>query len=109
MSRRTSAQMQSAAAGTGNGTELDVAGLATAVVQLSGTFSATITFEATVNGADWIAVPFTNINSAASATTATAAGLYRASVAGLSRVRARISAYTSGNVTAVGLAIEESI
>ena len=97
--------LQSAAAATANGAVINVAGMSTCGVQVTGTFSATVTFEATINGADWVAIPFTNIASGASATTATAAGLYRTTVSGLVGLRARISTYGSGNVTADALAI----
>ena len=94
--------MQDSAVATGNGTELTVAGHSVAVLQASGTFEATITFEAAVDGGNWIAVQATNLTSGTAATTATAAGLYRITVAGLRVLRARISEYTSGSVIVVG-------
>jgi len=92
--------MQDAAGATADGTEVDVAGSEAICIQLSGTFSATVTFEATVDNTNWIAVQATDLNAGTAATTATAAGLYRIDTKGLSQVRARISAYTSGSVTA---------
>jgi len=96
-------RLQDAAAATGNGVELDVAGCPTASLQVSGTFSATVTFEGTVDGANWIAIQMTNLNAGTASTTATAAGLFAGNVAGLLKIRARISAYTSGNVTVDGI------
>lgn len=94
--------MQNAATATGNGTTLSVVGYGTAVVQVTGTFSATITFEGTADGTNWHAISATQIGAATIATTATTTGIYRLSVAGLSSIRARISSYSSGSVTAVG-------
>lgn len=102
--------MQNAAAATGNGVEVVCVGaengaMSAITMQLSGTFAATVTFEATVNGSNWIAVAVTNLNDGVVATTATAAGLYRLTCLGLAQVRARVSAYTSGNVTVTGIAV----
>lgn len=103
-------KMQDAAVAIGNGTAMvctDEAngGYAVLVVQLVITNTATVTFEATVDGTNWISVLFENITTGASASTATASGLYRATVLGLSQVRARVSAWTSGTVTALGLLV----
>ena len=94
--------MQSAATATGNGTSLPLRDKATGLVQVTGTFSATITWEATLNGDDWVAIQATPLATGTAATTATATGLYRITAAGLRAVRARISAYVSGKVTVVG-------
>lgn len=102
--------MQAGAAATGDGTAMvctspTMGGYAVAAIQLSGTFTATVTFEGTVDGSNWIAMLFENITTGASATTASATGIYRATVLGLLQVRARVSAYTNGNVTATGLMV----
>ena len=96
--------MQSAATGTGNGITIDVTELGTLVFQLSGTFVGTVTFEATVDNVNWVAVQVKNRNTGKLSTTATAPGLYSLSIAGLNVARARVSAYTSGNVTVHGYA-----
>jgi hypothetical protein len=100
-------KMQDAATGTGNGTAMTCTapgngGWAVLVIQLVISNTATVTFEATVDGSNWIAILFENLNSGASATTATASGLYRATVLGLTQVRARVSSYSSGTITALG-------
>lgn len=59
----------------------------------------TITFEATVDESTWVAVAARNVNSGAWSTTTTTAGIYVVPCAGYRRVRARVSAYTSGTVT----------
>lgn len=96
--------MQNAATATGNGTVLAVTGYGTSTVQVTGTFSATITFEGTTDGSNWHALSATQIGTTTIATTATTTGVYRLSVSGLTQIRARISAYTSGSVTAIGRA-----
>ena len=102
--------MQSAAVATGNGTALSVTssadgGFVLATIQIEGITTATITFEGTIDGTNWVAIQFTNLNSGSDATTATADGLYRATVAGLSQVRARISAWTSGTINVYGILV----
>lgn len=98
-----STTMQSAATGTGNGTNLNVQGYASATVQISGTFSATITFEISTDDSVWTAIPARPVGTgAAVSTTATAAGVFCFNTAGFKSLRARISTYASGSVTAVG-------
>ena len=97
--------MQSAAVATGNGTVVDVAGFATLCIQLSGTMTnLVVTFEATADGTNWVAVQVVNANTGGLSTTATAAGLYVMPCAGFSQVRARVSTWVAGDVTAVGMA-----
>lgn len=101
--------MQSAAVATGNGTVLPCTNASdgartTATVQITGIITATVTFEAQIDGT-YVAIQFTNLNSGAVATTATADGIYRATILGLSDMRARISAWTSGTITITGVAV----
>lgn len=96
--------LQNAAVAVGNGTVLTVTGYGTAVVQVTGTFVATITFEGTVDGTNYQAISATQMGAAVVATTATAPGIYRMSPGGLTNIRARISAFTSGSITVVGRA-----
>jgi len=98
----TSTTMQNAAAATGNGTTLNVSGYAVAIVQVTGTFSATITFEASTDDATWTAILAHSIGTGGLSSTATAVGDYRISTSGYKSIRARISTYVSGNVTAKG-------
>jgi hypothetical protein len=94
--------LQNAATATGNGAWLPVRQSSTpngAVAQVTGTFSATITWEATINGTDWVAVLGTNLSTGTQASTATAAGIYTFSIPRAEHFRARISAYSSGSVT----------
>jgi hypothetical protein len=94
--------MQNAATATGNGTVLTTTGYGTAVVQVTGTFVGTITFEGSVDGTNYHAISATQMGTTTIATTATTTGIYRTSVSGLTNIRARVSAYTSGSITAVG-------
>jgi len=93
--------MQTAAAATGNGISLDMNGFNIALFHVRGTFSATITWEATIDGTNWDVWPAKN-SAGVEATTATATGLYRMDPFAASAIRARISSYTSGSVTVVG-------
>lgn len=65
-------------------------------IQVSGPFVGTLTFEATTNGRDWVAVEVTNLASGVAATTTTAAGIFTVSNQGIVGVRARATAWTSG-------------
>lgn len=69
-------------------------------IQVAGTFSATVQFEGTVNGATWTAVTGTPVGGGAAVSSTTATGAWRLSTAGMQSVRARVSAYTSGGANA---------
>ena len=92
-------RVQDAAAATGDGLEVSVTNYGGVAVEISGTFSGTVTFEASGNGDAWFAVSGTNRTSGTAANTATAPGLYVVKIPGCHRFRARVSAYTSGNIT----------
>lgn len=77
---------------------LNMPGVGSVAFQVTGTFTATITFEASVDGTNYVAVPATNLVSGAKATTATAAGIYLVHAPGVRYTRARVSAYTDGAV-----------
>lgn len=71
--------------------------------QITGTFTATVTFEGTVDGATWVAVAVVPVGGTRTlATTATAPGLWQMNTAGLVSVRARCSAFTSGTIVVTG-------
>jgi hypothetical protein len=89
--------------------ELVLGGAAGFVVDLRGTFSATVTFQGTINGTDWFTIavlPAGGSVNVASVTTATAAGAWAGSATGVLRVRAIATAYTSGTVTVVIRAVQ---
>lgn len=73
-------------------------------VDLRGTFVATITFQATIDGTNWFTVAVLPAGSAANiatVTTAAAAGAWMGNANGCVQVRAIATAYTSGSVTVV--------
>jgi len=71
--------------------------------QITGTFSGTVTFEGTVDGTNWVATAVIPVGSTRTlTTTATAAGIWVQSTVGLTAVRARCSAYTSGTIVVTG-------
>ena len=89
-------------------------------IQITGTFIATVQFEATSDGGTWVALSAGDVAGTATATSATAAGIWQFSSTGLLSVRARLSSYTSGAVnvalygagggpTAVNAAVLEAI
>lgn len=67
-------------------------------VQLTGTFTATVTFEVSNDGTNWVEVKLTTPGGAAAATTATTTGIYCGPIGGHFKFRARCSAYTSGTI-----------
>jgi hypothetical protein len=75
---------------------LSVGGFGGIAIQIQGTFTGTITFEATVQGQDFTAFRVTPVASSTQVTTATAPGLWTASTVGFLAVRARMSLYTDG-------------
>lgn len=98
----TATVMQNAVSASANGSTLDVAGYSIAVIEVTGTFVATVTFEASNDDTVWHAVSATNIGNTAIASTTTTTGLFRLSVGGFKSIRARVT-WTSGtSVTAKG-------
>jgi hypothetical protein len=81
-------------------------GYTSLAVQVKGIVTATINWEATIDGANYVAVPVTNINSGSAATTATADGLYRVTCTGITNLRARTSSWTSGTIDVAGWLVQ---
>lgn len=77
----------------------------TVAVQVTGTFTATLTFQSTFDGSTWVSHTVTTAPVAASigtqVTTATAAGKWYANVSGVRKFRVIATAYTSGTATVV--------
>lgn len=99
--------MQNAAVAAGNGnlapcTSAALGAMTTLTMQITGISGDTITFEATIDGTNFVALQATNLNTGSAATTATANGLYRIVCAGLTSVRARISTFSAGTITVRG-------
>ena len=91
--------LQSSAAATGNGYVFNCQGWQNVVMQITGTFVGTITFEGTTDGTNYVSVLGMAMDTGYVAYSATGAGLFYIPVSGLYQVRARISAYTSGSIT----------
>ena len=97
--------MQAAAAAAVNGTSLVVTGFGTAVLQVSGTFVASVAFEASVDaGVTWTSISATQIGAGDIFSSTTIVGAFRITTTGIDLIRARVAAYTSGAVTVVGRA-----
>ena len=97
--------MQNAAVAVGNGTVLAVAGYGTAMINIAGTFTgSTIIFEGTQDGTNYFAEAATQLGASSISSTATVPGIYRLSVSGLTNIRARISVFGTGTITASGRA-----
>ena len=101
--------LQNGAEATGSGTEMDLHGkYGSLTIQVFGTFSGTITFEAIVtekSPSAWTAIPGTNVVTDVRSTTTTAAGIFSFPVTGYHAFRARVSARASGSIYAVGTAV----
>jgi hypothetical protein len=71
-------------------------GMASMAINVSGTFTGTLTFESTVDGAVWRVVSLVNVADYSVATTATAPGAFAVSNIGYHSVRVRATAFASG-------------
>lgn len=93
--------LQNAAGANGNGTALTNLGDTGAVLmQITGTFTATVNFEGSLDGGTtYVAIRAQDMGAATKATTATAAGMWLVPCFGMSNVRARVSGFSSGTVT----------
>lgn len=87
--------------GTNAEASVDVSGYGTATIQLSGTWTGTITFEATVDGGNYIAIPAVTLSTNTIAYTTTANNIFRFNIAGLVRIRVRSSAAITGTAIVV--------
>lgn len=101
--REQKVTFHSAASATATGTVMNTDGAASVLVQVTGTFVATVTFQGTVDGSTWVAIRGANLSDGSVASTATAAGLYTVPVAGVRRFRCNLT-WTSGtSITVTGI------
>lgn len=70
-------------------------------VQLSGTFSATVSFQASVDGTNFVPILLTAANTTSAATTATTENIFQGPVYGYEVLRAKATAWTSGTANVV--------
>lgn len=96
--------LQNAAGANGNGVAFDVTGYPTAIFRVSGLGVATINFEIDDGSGTWVPLLTTQLGANVIANSTAANGFYRASVAGMTQVRARISGWASGAITVVAVA-----
>jgi hypothetical protein len=101
--RSSRVTFQSAAVATGNGTVIDCSNYDVIGIQVVGITTATITWETSIDGTNWVGVLVAPVTTGTAALTATADGLFAFDCSGLSLLRARISAWTSGTITVTGL------
>jgi hypothetical protein len=70
------------------------------VLQVTGTFTGTITFEASVDGTNYVAIAMkasTQTTATTLVSTTTTVGVFSLNIQGLPNFRARMSAYTDGS------------
>lgn len=99
--------LQNAATATGNGTALDVKGLKTLTVEVSGTStSRTVIFEGASVSGTYYPITGVKLSDYTSATQTTGTGeVWQFDITGLVNVRARVSAVAGGNVSVKGKAV----
>lgn len=85
---------------------MDVQGLASAIIELTGTFVGTVIFEYTINGTDWYTLTANIVGSSTTATGATAVGKWAVNVSGFQAIRVRCTAFTSGSINVLIRAIQ---
>lgn len=93
------ATLQSAATANGDGATLDVSGYSSVSFVVTGTFTATVNFEATGDDTNWVALQALQIGTSTISTSTSTAATFSAAIGSLKTVRARISGYASGSVT----------
>lgn len=82
--------------GVGNTVGLDTHTLGAAGVQVTGTWTGTLTFEGSVDGTTYVAMAATPVVGGSTVSTTTANGLWRCNVAGLQAMQVRGSAAMTG-------------
>jgi len=90
---------QSAATANGNGTVATVTGYGSVRFRVSGAFSATVNFEASMDGTNWDPLAAINATTGQLVTSTTSPGVFVADIVGVQAIRARVSGYSSGSVT----------
>lgn len=101
--------MHNAAVATANGSTLacihpDKGALSIASFQITGISGDTITFEVNIDETNWVSILVENVTTGTEATTATANGCYRCTVAGMKQIRARLTR-SAGTVTVIGVVL----
>lgn len=85
-----------------NGTLIySVNGISAVAIQITGTWVATLQFEATLDGTNWNIINAVSASTSSPQPTTTANGLYRLTPAGASQIRVISTAFTSGSVALI--------
>ena len=92
--------LQNAATAVGNGSTINCTGMTTLLLVVSGITNATIIVEGVDPSGNYTAIRVKLAGTNTISTSITTDGVYEVNVAGFGLVRARISAYTSGTITA---------
>lgn len=98
-------KLQDAAVATGDGQVWAVNNRGAVCVSVEGITTATITWEISNDRTNFYGIPALNLTSKAFSLTATANGLYYLALPGVVFLRARISSYTTGTITASAIAV----
>lgn len=78
---------------------LSISGLGASSLQVAGTYSGTIQFEASVDGSTYADLSMTPSGGGSGATNTTSTGVWQGATGGIAIIRARMSSYTSGRAT----------
>jgi len=84
---------------------LAVGGYETAVIQVTGTWSGSLSLEGTIDGENWFAISGASIPDAVSTSSTFNNGQWRATVSGLFKARVRATVINSGEATVSILAV----
>lgn len=96
--------LQNAVSSTGDGTSFTVDGYGVAKLQITGTFTATVTFYGSVDGTNFSAIPARKESDGTTVYTTASTGIYEINCRGLQKIRAAVT-WTSGtSITIVGRA-----
>ena len=77
----------------------DITNNRSVTLQVSGTFSGTLTFEGTTDGTNWVSIQMLTLGTGLVTTTTTATGQFSIVNTGLVGIRARMTSYTSGTAS----------
>jgi len=83
--------------------EFRVSDCGVSTFQLTGNWIAIVTFEGTTKGDIWVSISSINPTTGATSTTQTTNGIYLLPCSGFQKIRAKVTAYTSGTITANAL------
>lgn len=97
----TTATLQNAVSATGNGSTISTDGMATVTFVVTGTFSATVTFEGTADGSNYVGLVAQQKGAGSSgiSSSATAPGTFVAVCTGMVNVRSRVTWVSGTSVT----------